>query len=44
MRILISPIISREGVYMWNHFSSPEVSSIAPNEAVRGQGLFSTRW
>ncbi len=30
-------------MFVWNHFTSPDVMIIAPIEAVKGHGLFSTR-
>lgn len=42
--IVIKPNIKRFIVDKWNHFTKPDVIIIAPKDAVKGQGLFSTRW
>jgi len=41
---VVNPNINKFIDNRWNIFTKPEVSIIAPKEAVRGQGLFSTRW
>jgi hypothetical protein len=42
--MIINPKVIKFILFKWNHFTNPEVNIIAPNEAVKGQGLFSTKW
>lgn len=41
---VIKPKSSKVKLNEWNHEISPEVSIVAPIEAIKGQGLWSTIW
>lgn len=44
MVMVRSPRITSLKLPVWNHTTVPEVNIRAPKAAVKGQGLWSTRW
>lgn len=42
--IIVKPIKINFIDNVWNHLAKPKVKNKAPNEAVKGHGLFSTKW
>lgn len=42
--MIVNPRANRLKEDRWNHFTNPDVIAIAPIDAVKGHGLFSTKW